>query len=311
MSRGTSIQSGGTRRFRRVNWRNQLKGFLFASPFIVGFLALQLYPFLASLYYSFTDFSLMARPHWLGLENYRHMLFGDPVFRTALANTIYLVLLGIPIYVFWSLITALLLNLRVAGRSLFRTIYFLPAITPTVAATFVWIWLLKPRTGIVSFYLSKLGIVAPLWFNDPHWAKPGVILLWLWAVGVDTVILLTALQGVPKELHEAAELEGAGWWARTVYVDLPIISPALLFVTVNCVIWVLQTFTQPFLITGGQAATGGRESSLLFFSMYIWANAFQYVKMGYASALAWMLFILNLGLALVVLRATNRRVFYS
>ncbi len=308
--------SAARRHFGRIFWRNQVNGLLFASPFIIGCLAFSLYPFVSSLYYGFTDFSLLGTPHWIGLANFRQIVFRDANLRIAVFNTGYLVLLGIPIYVLWALATAFLLNLDIRGKSAFRSIYFVPAITPAVAGTYIWLWMLNPRTGIVSYYLSLLGIVPPLWFMDPNWAKPGVIILMLWGVGLDTVIFLTALQGVPKELHEAAQLEGANWWSRSIDIDLPMISPAILFVVVNSVIWALQYFTQPYLITMGAyttggAPTGGRESSLLFLSIYIWANAFQYVKMGYASAMAWLMFICNLALTAIMLRVSRERVFYG
>jgi len=299
-----------TRYLARHRWRDQLAGLLFASPFVIGFLALTVYPFFASLYYSFTDFALLNQPEWLGSENYRH-LATDPVFQKALTNNAYMVFIGIPIYVLWALFTAVLLNIGVRVQGIFRALCFIPAVVPSVAASYVWLWVLNPRTGI-GYYLSLIGITPPLWFNDPAWAKPGLILFWLWSVGFDTVIFLAALQGVSQDLHEAAELDGAALWRRAISIDLPLISPAILFVLVTSVIWALSYFTQAYIISTGTTSgvLGGRESSMLFLSMYVYQNAFQYLKMGYASALAWTMFLLNATFTVIMLRLSRSRVFY-
>jgi multiple sugar transport system permease protein len=200
-----------------------------------------------------------------------------------------------------------MMNLKVCGTKVFRTVYFLPAIMPSVAASYVWLWVLNPRTG-VGYYLTSLGIRPPLWFNDPVWAKPGLILFWFWTVGFDAVIFLAALQGIPEDLHEAAELDGADLWQKVINIDLPLISPAILFVLVTGVIWVIGYFTQAFIIAGPE---GGRESSMLFLAMYLYVNAFQYLKMGYASAIAWIIFVLNAIMTYLLLRLSHKRVFYS
>jgi multiple sugar transport system permease protein len=294
------------RRGRQIQWRTQLAGFLFALPLIIGFLAFNLYPFLASLYYSFTDFSLLGQTNWLGLQNYEQML-KDEVFLKALSNNAYMIFLGIPLYTLWALLTAFLLNLEVRGLALFRTVYFLPAVIPSVAASYAWLWVLNPSTG-ANYYLTWLGITPPLWYGDPNWAKPGLILFWLWSVGFDTVIFLAALQNVPKELLEAAEIDGATYVHRVINIELPLISPAILFVVVTSVIWALAYFTQAYIVAGPE---GGRESSMLFLSIYIYVNAFQYLKMGYASAIAWVLFLLNATVTLMMIRLSRSQVYYG
>ena len=293
-------------RRRHIRWRDHVTGLLFGAPFIIGFLAFTLYPFFASLYYSFTEYGLLKQPEWVGLQNYADLM-KDTVFHTALSNNAYLIFVGMPAYIIWSLIVAFLLNVNVRGLPLYRTIYLLPAIMPSVAASFVWLWVLNPRTGI-GYYLSLLGITPPLWYNDPQWAKPGLILFWFWAVGLDALILLAALQGIPQDLKEAAELDGATPLRRAWSLDLPLISPAILFVTVTGVIWTVSYFTQAFIIAG---PTGGRESSMLFLALYLYVNAFQYLKMGYAAALAWVLFILNAIMTFLMLQLTRERVFYG
>lgn len=298
----SALRRGGS----RIQWRTQLAGFLFALPLIIGILAFNLYPFLASLYYSFTDFSLLGQTNWLGLQNYEQML-QDEVFLKALSNNAYMILVGIPLYTLWALLTAFLLNIEVRGRALFRTLYFLPALIPSVAASYAWLWVLNPSTG-ANYYLTWLGITPPLWYADPNWAKPGLILFWLWSVGFDTLIFLAALQNVPKELVEAAEIDGATYLRRVLKIELPLISPAVLFVVVTSIIWALSYFTQAYIVGGLE---GGRESSMLFLSVYIYANAFQYLKMGYASALAWMLLLLNAAVTLIMIRLSRTQVFYG
>lgn len=295
---------------RRIRWRDHVTGLLFAAPFIVGFLAFTIYPFFASMYYSLTDYGLLGQPEWVGLQNYADLIH-DPVFHTALGNNAYLIFVGMPAYILWSLLTAFLLNVSVRGLPLYRTIYLLPAIMPSVAASYVWVWVLNPRTG-VGYYLSLLGITPPLWYNDPQWAKPGLILFWFWAVGLDALILLAALQGIPQDLKEASELDGASPARRAWSVDLPLISPAILFVTVTGVIWTVSYFTQAFIISSSVGGPpGGRESSMLFLAYYLYVNAFQYLKMGYAAALAWVLFVINAVLTFAMLRVTRERVFYG
>jgi len=284
---------------------------LFAAPFIIGFLVFVVYPFFASLYYSFTAFALLSNPKWLGLQNYQGLLH-DTIFLKALSNNGYMVFIGLPIYLVWALFVALLLNQRLRGQSWFRSLYFLPAVMPSVAASYVWLSVLNPRTGI-GYFLGLVGVTPPLWFSDPNWAKPGLILFWLWTVGFDTVIFLAALQGVPEDLHESAELDGAGSFRKAFSIDLPLISPAILFVTVTSVIWAIGYFTQAYIISGalGDAAQGGRQSSMLFLSMYLYTSAFTYLRMGYASALAWVIFLINAIMTFFMLRLSRNRVFYS
>jgi multiple sugar transport system permease protein len=290
----------------RIRWRTQITGLLFALPLIIGFLAFTVYPFLASLYYSFTDFSILGTPQWQGFQNYRDLM-RDPVFFKALSNNAYMILIGIPLYIVWALFTSLLLNVEIHGRSLFRTIFFIPAIMPSVAASYVWLWVLNPSIG-PGYYLNLIGIKPPLWYGDPAWAKPGLILFWFWTVGFDAVIFLAALQGIPVDLHEAAELDGANSIQRSLRIDLPMISPAILFVVVTSAIWALGYFTQAYIIAGVE---GGRESSMLFLAMYLYSNAFQYLKMGYASAMAWALFIMNALMTAIMIRVSRERVHYS
>jgi multiple sugar transport system permease protein len=324
---GSTEQGGGedakppsTRLLRRPRWsrtdfRNLLLGLAFISPWLIGFFALTLYPALASLYYSFTDLKILQPPHWVGLDNYAQ-LSRDPLFWKSLGNTLYLTLIGVPLSVVVALGIALLLNTKnLVGIGIFRTIFFLPVIIPAVAASILWIWVLNPQHGLVNVALGAIGIRGPGWFYDPAWAKPGIIMLIVWAAGDLVIIYLGALQGVPRALYEAAEVDGAGAWVRLRHVTIPMISPAILFNLVTGGITVFQFFTQAFVISAGIGATGaavgGTQNSLLFYGLNLYNNAFRYFHMGYASALAWFLLVVILLATFALLRLSRNRVYYE
>jgi len=303
------------RRFTLQTRRSLATGLLFISPWLVGFLCFYLYPALASLYYSFTDFKILQEPHWVGLDNYQRMA-SDPVFWKALGNTLYLVLIGIPLAVMSALGIALLLNVkRIVGIGVFRTIFYLPVVVPSVASALLWLWLLNPQYGLVNQGLSALGLPHPAWFYDADWSKAGIIMLTIWGVGDVVIIYLGALQGVPQHLYEAAEVDGAGRWAKVRNVTIPMISPAILFNMVTGAIGAFQYFTQAYVISEGtrigSGAVGGVENSLLFYGLNLYNNAFRYFKMGYASALAWVLLLVILVTTLVMLRLSRGRVYYE
>jgi multiple sugar transport system permease protein len=303
------------RRFTPQTRRNLAVGLLFISPWLVGFLCFYLYPALASLYYSFTDFKILQEPRWVGLANYQRMV-SDPLFWKALGNTLYLTLIGIPLAVISALGIALLLNTkRIVGIGVFRTIFYLPVVVPSVASALLWLWLLNPQYGLVNQGLSALGLPHPAWFYDPDWSKAGIIMLTIWGVGDVVIIYLGALQGVPQHLYEAAEVDGAGRWAKVRNVTIPMISPAILFNMVTGAIGAFQYFTQAYVISEGtrigSGAVGGVQNSLLFYGLNLYNNAFRYFKMGYASALAWILLLIILLTTLVMLRLSRGRVYYE
>ncbi|MCB9992794.1 MAG: sugar ABC transporter permease [Hyphomicrobiaceae bacterium] len=306
---------GKRRGMSRTEFRNLLLGLAFISPWIIGFLGLTLYPALASLYYSFTDFKILQAPRWIGLDNFTAM-FADPLFWKSLGNTFYLVLVGVPLSVLVALGISLLLNTKgLRGIGIFRTIFFLPVIIPVVAASILWIWLLNPPNGLVNQLLQLIGIHGPGWFYDPNWAKAGIILMAVWAAGDVVIIYLGALQGVPRALYEAAEIDGAGPWLRFRHVTIPMISPAILFNLITQGIAAFQYFTQAYVVSQGigvnGAAVGGTQNSLLFFGLHLYNNAFRYFRMGYASALAWFLLVITLLATFVLLRASRNRVYYE
>ena len=300
----------------RSERRDLAVGLLFISPWLIGFLCFYVYPALASFYYSFTDFRILQEPSFVGLDNYRRML-ADPFFWKSLTNTAYLTVFGVPLAVMTALGIALLLNARgVRGIGIFRTIFYLPVVVPSVAAAILWIWLLNPQYGLVNEFLKLFGIDGPKWFYDPDWSKNGIILMTVWAAGDVVIIYLGALQGVSRQLYEAAEVDGAGAWAKLRNVTIPMISPAILFNLITGAIAAFQYFTQAYVVSEGtvgrgSGAVGGIQNSLLFYGLNLYNNAFRYFRIGYASALAWFLLVVILLTTLVMLRASRNRVYYE
>ena len=292
--------------------RSVLRGLLFASPWIVGFVIFQLIPIVASAYFSLTNFNLFQTPQFVGLRNYQR-LAGDELFWKSLTNTLYLTVIGVPVSLTAALAAALALNMKVRGQSFFRLIVFLPTVVPVVAATYIWRWLLNAQYGYVNETLGAVGLGQPLWLDDPFWTKPALILMSLWVTGSAMVVFLAALQEVPEVYYEAAVIDGAGAWAKFRHVTLPLISPVILFETIIASIFTLQYFTQAFLLgqTRLNAASGGPENSLLVYGLYLFQQAFINLNMGYASAMAWVLLFVALVGTWVLLRVSRNRVFYG
>jgi len=282
-------------------------GLLFVSPWIVGFVAFTLYPVIASMTYSFCDYDVLTKPVWIGTLNYREMLT-DSVFWQSLRNTLYFAAFSIPLGLVMSLSVAVLLNQSVRGRSAFRAIFFLPSLIPVVASSMIWLWILNGNFGLLNHALKSIGIAhPPQWLADPAWTKPSLILMSLWGVGHAMVIYLAALQDVPRSLYESADLDGAGAWSRFRHVTLPMISPVIYFNLIMGIIGSLQVFSQAFIMLGG----GGPQRSALFYAVYLYLNAFEYRQMGYACAMAWVLFLIILFLTWVATRSTRKLVYYA
>jgi multiple sugar transport system permease protein len=292
--------------------RSVLRGLLFASPWIVGFVIFQLIPIAASAYFSLTNFNLFQTPQFVGLRNYQR-LAGDELFWKSLINTLYLTVIGVPVSLTAALAAALALNMKVRGQSFFRLVVFLPTVVPVVAATYIWRWLLNAQYGYVNEALGAVGLGQPLWLDDAFWTKPALILMSLWVTGSAMVVFLAALQEVPEVYYEAAVIDGAGAWAKFRHVTLPLISPVILFETIIASIFTLQYFTQAFLLgqTRLNAASGGPENSLLVYGLYLFQQAFVNLNMGYASAMAWVLLFVALAGTWVLLRVSRNRVFYG
>jgi multiple sugar transport system permease protein len=318
VAQGTSAPSRWDRlKLTRAERRNLRTGLLFISPWLVGFFAFTIYPALASLYYSFTDFKILQSPHWIGVNNYLELV-RDPVFWKSLTNTLYLTLIGVPLSVLVALSIALLLNRkRTRGIGIFRTIFYLPVVIPAVAGAILWIYLLNPSQGLVNQILGTVGIQGPGWFFDPAWAKNGIVLLMVWAAGDVVIIYLGALQGVSRALYEAAEVDGAGAWVKLRHVTIPMISPAILFNLIVGAIGAFQYFTQAYVIGNGVArgtndvSIGGVQNSLLMYGLNLYNNAFRYFRMGYASALAWLLLLTILAATILMLWVSRNRVYYE
>jgi len=298
------------KRRRHLEGENLRNGLLFTSPAIAGLLFLMVYPILASLYYSFCNYSALKPPTWVGLANYRHML-KDALLLQSLSNTAVYAVFSVPIGVAVAFALALLLNAKVRGLAVFRTLFYLPSIVPVVASSVLWLWILNPDYGLVNTILRELSggrIAGPGWMADEHWAKPALILMSTWGVGGWVVIFLAGLQGVPKDLYEAAELDGASGWQRVRNVTVPFMSPYIFFTIVMGLIGASQYFTQAYVMTGGQ---GSPANSTLFFAMYLFQNAFHFFKMGYACAMAWFLFLVIMAATLVLFKTSARYVYYG
>ncbi len=285
-----------------------LTGLFFISPWLVHLLVFTLYPFVASLYLSLTSYDVFNPPRWVGTRNYVELLTDDPIFWTSLYNTLYYAFFSLLLGTITAIAIAMLLNMQIGGLSFYRTIYYLPSITPVVAQTILWMWLFNPVYGPINLIIEAVGLTPPSWLSDPMWTKPTLILLGLWNIGGSIVIYLAGLQDVPRHLLEAAELDGANWWRKILHVTLPMISPVIFFNFVTGLIGVLQYFTQAFVISGG---TGGPADSTMFYTMYLFRSGFYSFKMGYASAMAWLLFVMILILTLAVWRGSERHIYYA
>ena len=296
--------------------QNQLNGLLFATPWVLGFCILTAGPIVASLYYSFCSYNVVRSPVWIGLENYSRLFSEDPHFYKTLYNTLYMMLLGVPSALVLAFLAAILLNARVKGLALFRTIFYLPSVVPVVAVAILWVWILNPEYGLINAFIRLAGLDGPGWLTDPQWSKPALILTNLWGVGNITIIFLAGLQNVPETLYEAAHVDGAGRLRKLWHITLPCISPVLFFNLIMGIIGSFQYFTQVYIMTtglspehGGRA--GGPEGSTLVYALHLYQNAFQNFHMGYASAMAWVLFVVIGGITMFQWKMQKHWVHYG
>ncbi len=300
----------------RRRWRALTAGVAFALPWMFGFLIFQLYPIVASAYDSLTNFNLFQTPKFTGFANYGHLLI-DQRFWQSLYNTMYMTIIGVPVNLTLALLLAMSLNFRVRGQPVYRAIYFLPTMVPIVPATLLWLWLFNGQYGAINVILGWFGINGPLWMQSPMWTKPGLILMGLWLNGATIVIYLAALQEVPDMYYEAADIDGASWWTKFWRITWPAVSPVTLFQLVIGVIQAFQYFTQVFIITSSSSsgsistAGGGPADSLLFYALYLFQNAFSFLKMGMASAMAWILFLVTMIVTSFVIITSRKWVYYG
>lgn len=281
-------------------------GLAFISPWIIGFLAFTLYPVAASVYYSFCDYDVLSRPVWIGTLNYQDMVT-DSVFWKSLGNTLYFAAVSLPLCLVVALLIAVLLNNDVKGRPAFRTFFFLPSLVPQVAIAMIWLWIFNGKFGLLNYALDFFGIEGPNWLADEKWTKPSIILTSVWGVGGTVVIYLAALQDVSRELYESADIDGASAWIKLRHITIPMISPVIYFNLIMGIIGALQVFAGPYIMFGG----GGPNRSALFYAVYLYENAFSYNQMGYACAMAWVLFIIILFLTWVATKSTRKHIYYA
>lgn len=292
--------------WKKTQFRNNIKGLAFISPWLVGFVMFTVYPVLASAYYSLTRYDIIRPARFIGFENYIELFTGDEIFWTVISNTFYFVFIGVPSGLVVAFLLANLLNRDMVGRPFFRTIFFIPVLVPAVASAEVWRWVYNTNYGVINSLLKSLGMQVIPFISSVTLAKPSLILIHVWAQGTAIVIFLAALQDVPRSLYDAALVDGANAWQRFWNVTIPLCTPAILFVGLTGMIGMFQYFTLGWLLTGG-----GPNEATEFYSLYLYRNAFQYFKMGYASALAWILFMVILIFTLFIFRSSARWVYYA
>ena len=295
-----AVRRGWMRRHTAAFW-------LFVSPWVFGFAVFTLGPMVYSLWLSFLNWDLIDPPTFAGFGNYRHAL-SDPLLGQAIKVTLLYAVASVPLQTALSLAVALLMNMKVRGIHVFRTIWYLPSLVTGVAQTVLFLWVFNPNYGLVNGLLGALGIHGPAWFQDPHWSLPAVVIMSLWSVGGNMVIYLAGLQDVPTELYEATAIDGAGRLRQLWHVTLPQLSPVIFFNVVTGLIAAMQTFTQGYVV---RHAGGAPSNSLLFYVFYLYENGFQFFRMGYASALAWILLLMILTLTALVFRGSAFWVYYE
>ncbi|GIE95431.1 carbohydrate ABC transporter permease [Paractinoplanes rishiriensis] len=295
----------------RLSKRRQQEAFwfyLFVSPWIIGFLVFLLGPMISSLYFSLTDWDTFTPPKWVGLDNYKRLLTDDPIFWKALWNTFYYAAVSVPLGLVLGLWFANLLNKRIRGRKLFRTLIYLPTLVPLVATAMIFKIVLAP-SGPMNDLLGLFGIKGPAWLLEEFWVKPALVLLSVWGAGSATVLLLAAMKGIPRELYEAAEVDGAGPVRQFWSITFPQLTPIIFFNLVMGLIAAFQIFSQVYVITS--PTRGGPNNASTTMVLLLFDQAFSFYHMGYASAISWLLFLVILGFTIVAFRTARRWVFYE
>jgi multiple sugar transport system permease protein len=276
-------------------------------PWFIGFIIFGLYPMIMSVYYSLCRYDVLRIPQFIGLGNYQKLIFEDPYFWTSISNTLIYTVLRVPLCIIGSLLLAVLVNNAVRGVKFFRTIYFIPSIVTGVVLSVVWLWMFNPQFGLINSFLAYMGIPGPLWLLDPNWSKLSMVLMSVWSIGGGRMLVfLAALQGIPKHLYEAVDIDGGGWWAKFRNVTIPMLSPVIFLWSVLEIIFSLQVFVEAYIMT-----QGGPLNSTMFYNLYLYNKAFNDFEMGYASALAWLLLIISLIITVIQFRISKRWVHYD
>ncbi|MBO1100775.1 sugar ABC transporter permease [Enterococcus hirae] len=283
--------------------------YLFISPFIIGFVVFMLGPMLFSVIGSFTDYNLTSKMNFIGLANFRRMFLHDDLFWKSLYNTVYFVLFNVPLTTIFSVFLATILNQKIRGISIFRTMFYLPAVLSGVAVYILWMQLLSPSAGLINTFLGWFNISGPAWLFDPNWTKPALILMKIWSSGGAMLLYLATLQNVPRSLYESAAIDGAGVWGKFKNITLPLITPIIFYDVITSTIGSFQIFQEAYVMT--KNGTGGPANSLLFYNLHMWNKAFVAFDMGYAMAMSMILFLIVLVLTFINLKLAPRWVYYS
>ena len=293
------------KKMSKAKKRAAICGYLFAAPWIIGFLAFTLYPMLSSLYYSFTNYNLANQADWIGLTNYEIIFTSDKLIPIAVYNTLYYAILSVPLTLIIGLSIAMLLNQKVKGIGLIRTIYYLPNVISVVATTMLWQFIFQ-NNGLLNSFLSLFGINGPGWLTDPSVSKITLVLMDTWNAGGAMIIYLAGLQGIPRRYYEAADIDGAGSIRKFFSITLPLLMPSILFNLIMGIIGSLQTFSQSFIMTNG-----GPANSTMFYMLALYKRAFSDMQMGYACAMAWVFLIPTVLIALIVFKLLGNKVHYE
>ncbi|WP_312692814.1 carbohydrate ABC transporter permease [Caproiciproducens sp.] len=287
---------------------------VFLIPWVIGFLVFNLYPIVSTVYYSFTKYNLVTKAKWIGFSNFHRML-SDDVFWKSVYNSFYFVIIGVSLQIALSVLSAVLLNMNIKGKSFFRTIYYLPAIVPPVASSLVWMWLLNPQYGLVNSFLRFFNLPQPLWLSSAEWSKPAIILMALWAIGNTMVVYLAAVGDIPKDYYEAMDIDGAGPWTKFWKITWPMLSNVTLFQVINGIIVGFNTFTQSFIVAAssqkGNGSLGGVQNSLMFYAVNIYNEGFRYLNFGYASALSTVMLIGMIIVTALIFKSSKKWVYYG
>jgi len=295
----------------KTRQRETLEGYLAISPWIIGFLVFVFGPIVASLVLSFHKWNLLKPAQWVGLTNYQSMV-SDPLFWQSLKVTFIYAVVSVPLGLVTALLVALLLNQKIKGLAFFRTVFYLPSVMPTVAVSLIWMWMYNPKFGILNFLIKKAGgllglnLEGPEWLYSTTWVLPALILMSFWGIGGGMLIFLAGLKNIPEQLYEAALVDGAGAWQRFRKITIPMLSPTIFFLLVTGTIGAFQVFTQAFVMT-----EGGPLNASMFFVLYLYMQGFRWFRMGYASALAWVLVLIILALTILIFKSSSLWVYYE